>query len=109
MRDDAGTPDRTPVIRDRLQLSRRLGRLEGQVRGIARMIERGDDPLDVLQQTAALRAAVDAVAVLVLEEHVAARIRQAAAEGEPGSHVDEALELIRRSHGRPVRPARPAG
>ena len=39
---------------------RRLSRMEGQVRGIARMIEREEYCVDILQQTAALRAAVDA-------------------------------------------------
>ena len=47
--------------KDKAQLVRRLSRMEGQVRGIARMIEREEYCVDILQQTAALRAAVDAV------------------------------------------------
>ena len=43
--------------RDKSQLVRRLSRLEGQVRGIARMVEREEYCVDILQQTAALRAA----------------------------------------------------
>ena len=46
--------------KDKAQLVRRLSRMEGQVRGIARMIEREEYCVDILQQTAALRAAVDA-------------------------------------------------
>ena len=45
--------------KDKAQLVRRLSRMEGQVRGIARMIEREEYCVDILQQTAALRAAVD--------------------------------------------------
>src|SRR5262245_31703646 len=47
--------------KDRAQLLRRLARMEGQVRGIARMVEREEYCIDILQQTAALRAAVDSV------------------------------------------------
>ena len=43
--------------KDRAQLLRRLARIEGQVRGITRMIERDEYCVDVMQQTAALRAA----------------------------------------------------
>ena len=46
---------------------KRLRRIEGQVRGIARMIEREEYCVDILQQTAALRAAVDAVSIMVLD------------------------------------------
>ena len=63
--------------RDRAQLLRRLSRIEGQVRGIARMIEREEYCVDILQQTSALRAAVDAVSLLVLEDHVQGCIRTA--------------------------------
>ncbi len=57
---------------------RRLRRIEGQVRGIARMIEREEYCVDILQQTAALRAAVDALSILVLEDHVQGCVRTAA-------------------------------
>ena len=56
--------------------------MEGQVRGIARMIEREEYCVDILQQTAALRAAVDAVSILVLEDHVQGCVRTAAERGE---------------------------
>ena len=50
-------PSRHSYTKDRAQLLRRLARMEGQVRGIARMIERDDYCIDILQQTAALKAA----------------------------------------------------
>ena len=52
---------RHSYAKDTAQLMRRLSRMEGQVRGIARMIEREEYCVDILQQTAALRAAVDAL------------------------------------------------
>ena len=58
-----GDSFRHSYSKDKAQLVRRLSRMEGQVRGIARMIEREEYCVDILQQTAALRAAVDALAV----------------------------------------------
>ena len=77
--------------------------MEGQVRGIARMIEREEYCVDILQQTAALRAAVDAVSVLVLEDHVQGCVRTAAERGEADQYVDEVIDVVRRTLGRPVR------
>lgn len=89
--------------KDKAGLIRRLSRMEGQVRGIARMIEREEYCVDILQQTAALRAAVDAVSVLVLEDHVQGCIRTAAERGEADQYVDEVIDVVRRTLGRPVR------
>jgi DNA-binding FrmR family transcriptional regulator len=89
--------------KDRAQLVRRLSRIEGQVRGIGRMIERDEYCIDILQQTAALRAAVDAVALLVLEDHVAGCLRTAVETGDAQAYTDEVLDVVRRSLGRPVR------
>jgi len=89
--------------KDRAQLARRLSRMEGQVRGIARMIEREEYCVDILQQTAALRAAVDALAILVLEDHVQGCVRTAAERGEADAYVEEVMDVVRRTLGRPVR------
>jgi len=89
--------------KDRAQLARRLSRMEGQVRGIARMIEREEYCVDILQQTAALRAAVDALAILVLEDHVQGCVRTAAERGEADEYVEEVMDVVRRTLGRPVR------
>jgi DNA-binding FrmR family transcriptional regulator len=91
--------------RDKAQLVRRLARIEGQVRGISRMIEREEYCVDILQQTAALRAAVDSLAVLVLEDHVTGCVRTAAEQGDAERYVDEVVDVVRRTLGRPVRSA----
>ena len=106
-RSSAGADDaphfRPSYTRDRAQLLRRLSRMEGQVRGISRMIEREEYCVDILQQTAALRAAVDAVAIMVLEDHVQGCVRTAAERGEADQYVEEVLDVVRRTLGRPVR------
>jgi DNA-binding FrmR family transcriptional regulator len=89
--------------KDKAQLVRRLSRIEGQVRGIARMIEREEYCVDILQQTSALRAAVDAVSVLILEDHVQGCVRTAAENGDADRYVDEVIDVVRRTLGRPVR------
>jgi DNA-binding FrmR family transcriptional regulator len=96
---------RHSYTRDKAQLVRRLARIEGQVRGISRMIEREEYCVDILQQTSALRAAVDSLAVLVLEDHVQGCVRTAAQRGEADRYVDEVVDVVRRTRGRPVRAA----
>ena len=48
----------------------RLGRIEGQVRGVARMIEEERYCIDVLTQISAIQAALDKVALGLLDDHV---------------------------------------
>jgi CsoR family transcriptional regulator, copper-sensing transcriptional repressor len=94
---------RHAYTRDKAQLVRRLARIEGQVRGISRMIEREEYCVDILQQTSALRAAVDSLAILVLEDHVQGCVRTAAENGDAERYVDEVVDVVRRTLGRPVR------
>lgn len=94
---------RHSYTKDRAVLLRRLKRIEGQVRGISRMIEREEYCVDILQQTSALRAAVDALGVLILEDHVRGCLRQAAEQGGADEMVDEVIDVVRRTIGRPVR------
>jgi DNA-binding FrmR family transcriptional regulator len=89
--------------RDQAILIRRLRRIEGQVRGIERMIERREYCIDILQQTAALRAAVDSVALLILEDHVQGCVRTAAEKGDADRYIEEVLDVVRRTLGKPVR------
>jgi len=102
---DAADHFRHSYSKDKATLVRRLSRIEGQVRGIARMIEREEYCVDILQQTAALRAALDSVGILILEDHVRGCVRTAAERGESDAYVDEVVDVVRRTLGRPVRGA----
>jgi CsoR family transcriptional regulator, copper-sensing transcriptional repressor len=99
----AGSAFRHAYSKDQATLIRRLRRIEGQVRGIERMIERREYCVDILQQTSALRAAVDSVALLILEDHVQGCVRTAAEQGEADKYIEEVLDVVRRSMGKPVR------
>ena len=92
-----------PYGGSREQVLRRLARMEGQVRGVARMIEREDDCVDVLQQTAALRAAVDSVTMLLMEDHVQGCVSTAAQGGDADALTTEVMDVVRRGMGRPAR------
>ncbi len=101
-RSTAATAAR-PYGGSREQVLRRLARMEGQVRGVARMIERDEDCVDVLQQTAALRAAVDSVTMLLMEDHVHGCVNSAVKTGDADALTDELMEVVRRGMGRPAR------
>ena len=100
---------RHSYTRDKAQLVRRLARIEGQVRGISRMIEREEYCVDILQQTAALRAAVDSLSIMILEDHVGGCVRTAAEQGKADEYIDEVIDVVRRTLGRPVRGAARSG
>jgi DNA-binding FrmR family transcriptional regulator len=104
---DSGELDGTfrhTYSRDQAMLIRRLRRIEGQVRGIERMIERREYCVDILQQTAALRAAIDSVALLILEDHVQGCVKTAVKQGDADRYIEEVLDVVRRTLGKPVRP-----
>jgi len=58
-----------------------MRRIEGQVRGIAKMIESDEYCIDVLTQVSAATKALEAVALGLLDEHLKHCVTQAAAEG----------------------------
>jgi DNA-binding FrmR family transcriptional regulator len=68
------------------EIGARLGRVEGQVRGIRRMYEDGRACLEILDQLSAARAALGGVAMLVLEDHV-----RGCCEPAAGLSLDEQL------------------
>jgi CsoR family transcriptional regulator, copper-sensing transcriptional repressor len=77
---------------------KRLARIEGQVRGIARMVEQDQYCIDVLTQVSAATKALQAVSLGLLEEHLAHCVAHAvAAGGEEGDQkLREASEAIAR-------------
>ena len=68
---------------------RRLRRIEGQVRGLERMIEHDEYCIDVLTQIAAATKALQAVSLGLLDEHLGHCVRQAIAEG--GSDAEDKI------------------
>jgi DNA-binding FrmR family transcriptional regulator len=69
--------------------AKRLRRIEGQVRGIAKMIDEDKYCIDVLTQISAVHSALQSVALGLLDEHLGHCVSQAVAEG--GTQADEKL------------------
>jgi DNA-binding FrmR family transcriptional regulator len=76
----------------------RLRRIEGQVRGLQRMVDEDAYCIDILTQVAAVQTALEQVAVNVLDGHVRHCVADAvAADGdEGGEKLDELMAAVRR-------------
>jgi CsoR family transcriptional regulator, copper-sensing transcriptional repressor len=72
----------------KLEVRARLSRIEGQVRGIERMVDEDRYCIDILTQVNAVKAAIDKVALSLLEDHVEHCVADAvrAGEGEEKRH-----------------------
>jgi DNA-binding FrmR family transcriptional regulator len=77
---------------------RRLRRVEGQVRGLQRMIEDEKYCIDILTQVSAATSALQSVAISLLEDHLAHCVAEATAKGGPEAQakVREASDAIAR-------------
>ena len=77
---------------------RRLKLIEGQARGIARMVEEDKYCIDVLTQISAVTSALKAVSMGLLGDHLSHCVADAARKGGPEADekLDEAMQAIRR-------------
>jgi len=80
------------------QLGVRLRRIEGQVRGLQRMIDNDTYCIDVLTQVSAVTRALEAVALELLNDHLAHCVKEAVAAGgdEGDAKIAEASAAISR-------------
>ncbi len=76
----------------------RLRRIEGQVRGLQRMVDEDAYCIDILTQVAAVQTALEQVAVNVLDSHVRHCVADAVASenGEADEKLDELMAAVRR-------------
>ncbi|MEU7631957.1 metal-sensitive transcriptional regulator [Nocardia sp. NPDC049190] len=77
---------------------KRLRRIEGQARGLQRMVEEEKYCIDILTQVSAMTKALQAVAMGLLEDHISHCVVDAAVAGGPGADakIKEATEAIAR-------------
>jgi len=78
------------------QLQTRLRRIEGQVRGVARMIDQDKYCVDVVTQVAAIQAALDKVSLGLLDGHIRGCVREEIESGGGDAKVDELLQVMDR-------------
>ena len=78
------------------EYAKRLRRIEGQVRGVARMIDEDKYCVDVVTQVAAIQAALDKVSLGLLDGHIRGCVRDEIAAGGGDDKVNELLEVMDR-------------
>ena len=80
---------------DKASLLKRLSRIEGQVRGISRMVTDDTYCIDVLTQIAAIKAAIDQVGLRLLEDHIKHCVTDSVRAGEEAK-VEELVRAVSR-------------
>ena len=78
------------------QVQGRLRRIEGQVRGLQKMVDEDRYCIDVLTQVGAVKAALDAVALLLLQDHTEHCVVDAINAGNGSKKVRELNEAVER-------------
>ena len=76
----------------------RLRRIEGQVRGLQRMVSENEYCIDIITQMSAVQSALDSVAIGLLEDHMNHCVVNAAKESDEAAHekIEEATKAIAR-------------
>jgi DNA-binding FrmR family transcriptional regulator len=94
--DGAGAHAEYWYAADKQALLGRLRRIEGQVRGLHRMVDEDAYCIDILTQISAATRALQAVALGLLEGHIAHCVVEGARDGDPAEKVKEATDAIAR-------------
>jgi DNA-binding FrmR family transcriptional regulator len=80
--------------KNKAAIQKRLARLEGQIRGISRMVEEDRYCVDVLMQTAAVRSALKAVERLLIEDHANYCMEAAILSGDQNEQRTKFREMV---------------
>ncbi|HSQ87658.1 metal-sensitive transcriptional regulator [Romboutsia sp.] len=81
-------------LNDKDALMRRLKRIEGQVKGIQKMLDEERYCVDILVQISAIRSAINKVGTMILENHVKGCVSESLRNGENQSSENMINELI---------------
>ena len=81
-------------VQDKDALVKRLHRIEGQVRGIERMVEDERYCIDILTQIGAVTTALESVAFKILDDHVGHCVSGALASGDAEVAAEKSKELL---------------
>ena len=78
------------------QVQARLRRIEGQIRGVQKMVDEDRYCIDVLTQVSAVKAALDAVALVLLQDHTEHCVVEAIQAGDGSQKVRELNDAVER-------------
>ncbi len=73
---------------------RRLKKVEGQVKGIQKMVEQRKYCIDIINQITAVRRALDVVSLNVMKRHIESCVTEAIKQDEPEAKINELMETI---------------
>jgi len=82
-------------VKNKTKLLRRLSIIEGQVRGLAAMIEKGTYCIDIIAQTSAAKRALSNVEDLLMEEHLNDCVHRQMKSGQTAKAVAEVLKVYK--------------
>jgi DNA-binding FrmR family transcriptional regulator len=82
--------------KDKHDLLKRLNRIGGQVEGIARMIDQDRYCVDVITQIGAVRSALDALGLKLLNNHAHGCVQHAVKSGEGDQAIEELMKVVER-------------
>ena len=86
-----------PYITDKSALITRMKRIEGQTKGIQRMIDDDRYCIDIVQQLSALSSAANEVALLILQSHIEGCVTNAIREQRGEEYIKELITTIRKA------------
>lgn len=78
------------------ELVKRMNRITGQVQGVTRMVEEDRYCVDILNQINAIRAALEGVSMMLLEDHTRHCIHQAVEAGRGEAHIKELIQVLKK-------------
>ena len=90
------TSERHVIQPDKTALINRLRRIEGQIGGVTAMVREDRYCVDILTQLSAIRSAVDAVSIRILESHAKGCVRQAVRDHGGDETLEELMGVIRK-------------
>ena len=86
-----------PVARkSKTTFTNRINRIEGQVRGVGKMIGEDHYCIDVITQISAIQSALDALSIQLLESHLAGCVQNAVREGSGDAAIAEVMGVMRK-------------
>jgi DNA-binding FrmR family transcriptional regulator len=84
------------LTEDQVKLMARLRKVEGQVRGVQKMVEEDRSSMDILVQLSAIRAAMNKVGMSLMEKHTRSCIQHAIKSGKEDKAVDDFMDVLQR-------------
>ena len=80
---------------DKEKILGRLRRVEGQARGLQRMVEEDKYCVDIMTQVASVQAALEQVSLLLMEDHLKHCVTEAIQQGDGSQKISELIDVLK--------------